>query len=210
MLSCDTRRCGWPPPAPARRVRESRWLERRLSVTWLPPPPLLLLVVVVVVVSSTEVINSLFYQSDPSFKNHPSPIPCICITIPDPFQPHQSLPPWSDFCVAYPAGSSCPSVPAWSWTPSGLADFGATATRGECPPLGDDADCATGDGDDAGAAEDDGEGVGEVTGGCGRFSAEAAALTAAAAATPVTTAEWEKSNRFEDSSFFVCSYEDRW
>ena len=114
--------------------------------------------------------------------------------------------------MAYPASCCCASVPAWSWNPSGLADFGPTATRGDCPPLGDDADCASGDGDDAGAAEDDGEGVGEVTGGCGRFSAEAAALTAAAAAAaaPVTTAEWEKSNRFEDSSLFVCSYEDRW
>ena len=64
--------------------------------------------------------------------------------------------------------------------------MGGAAARGEW--LLGDADCASGDGDgdDAGTAEDDtGDGVG---GGFPAFSADP------------TTGEWEKSNRFEESS----------
>ena len=66
MLSCETRRCGRMPPVP-RRVRESRWLERRRSVRWLAPPPLLLLllVVAVVVVESSDSVISTLIKSEP-------------------------------------------------------------------------------------------------------------------------------------------------
>ena len=87
------------------------------------------------------------------------------------------------------------SVPATS----GLADLGAATTRGDGPL--DDAVCPSGDvdGDDAGGAADDGgDGVGDGAIGDGSFAVAVAALPVAA---PVTT-EWEKSNRFEDSSLF--------
>ena len=66
MLSCETRRCGRMPPVP-RRVRESRWLERRRSVRWLAAPPLLLLllVVAVVVVESSDRVNRSLFKSEP-------------------------------------------------------------------------------------------------------------------------------------------------
>ena len=72
MLSCETRRCGRMPPAP-RRVRESRWLERRRSVRWLAAPPLLLLlllVVAVVVVESSDRVNSSLFKSEPVIVSH--------------------------------------------------------------------------------------------------------------------------------------------
>ena len=68
MLSCDTRRCGRTPPP--RRIRESRWLERRRSVRWLAPPLLLLDDVVAVVVESSDRVNSSLFKSEPDIASH--------------------------------------------------------------------------------------------------------------------------------------------
>ena len=78
MLSCETRRCGRMPPVP-RRVRESRWLERRRSVRWPAAPPLLLLllVVAVVVVESSDRVNGSLFKSEPVNTSHLLGLTCM-------------------------------------------------------------------------------------------------------------------------------------